>query len=156
MTSTSPDDLPRTSFRPAKVRPVVRGVVYFMLVFAVGFALGILRVSWLVPLAGERVAELVEMPLMLIAIYLAARFVIRRFPARRPSSHLASGALALLLLVSVEFSVVLWLRGLSVGQYLTERDPIAGGVYVVMLGVFALAPWLLRRSRHAARAGQHP
>ncbi|MEE4184641.1 MAG: hypothetical protein V2J12_02605 [Gammaproteobacteria bacterium] len=124
---------------------MLRGAAYFMLVFAVGFALGVVRVLWLVPLVGERAAELAEMPVMLVAIFYAARFVTRRFPASRERDLIISGGLALGVLLAVEFSVVLWLRGLSINQYLAERDPVAGTVYYVMLLVFAAMPWAVGR-----------
>jgi len=124
---------------------MLRAGIYFAIVFTVGFALGIVRVLWLVPLVGERSAELLEMPLMLVAIFYAARFVTRRFPARRQADLVLSGGLALLILLVVEFSVVLGLRGLSISQYLQERDPIAGFVYFVMLIVFATMPWVVGR-----------
>ena len=133
---------------------MIRGVVYFALVFAVGFLLGIVRVLLLEPGLGARWAELAEMPLMLIAIVLSARFVTRRFPAPRHVDYLLSGGLALLLLLLVEFSVVLAIRGLTVGQYLAERDPLAGSVYMLMLLVFAAMPWILGvRSLGRTRAG---
>lgn len=87
---------------------------------------------------------------MLAAMYFAARFVTRRFKASRAVEHLYSGLVALILLVGVEFSVVLWLRGSSISEYLAERDPVAGAVYGVMLILFAVMPWLVSR-RHAAR-----
>jgi len=122
---------------------MIRGIVYFGLVFSAGFLLGIVRVLALVPRLGERWAELVEMPLMFVAIVLSARFVVRRFPATQRASYLVSGGIALLLLVVVELSVVLAIRGMSIGQYFAERDPVAGSVYVVMLVIFAVMPWLL-------------
>jgi hypothetical protein len=122
---------------------MIRGVCYFALVFGVGFLLGIVRVLALVPRLGERWAELAEMPLMLVAIIVSARFVVRRFSATDRASYLVSGGIALLLLVVVELSVVLAMRGMSIGQYVAERDPIAGSVYVAMLVVFAVMPWLL-------------
>ena len=39
---------------------------------------------------------------------------------------------------------------MSIAQYLAERDPIAGGVYVLMLIVFAGIPWVLGGERAAA------
>ncbi|MGD8415788.1 MAG: hypothetical protein PVH91_01885 [Pseudomonadales bacterium] len=125
---------------------VMRGIVYFGLVFSAGFLLGVVRVLWLVPLVGDRLAELAEAPLMLVVIVLSARLVVRRFPASR-SGHLASGVLALIVLVVVEFSVVLGVRGLSISQYLAERDPIAGSVYLLMLLVFAVMPRVLATRR---------
>lgn len=129
---------------------MIRAVVYFALVFGAGFILGIVRVLMLEPKLGERWAELAEMPVMLVAIVLAARLVVRRFPGRHRVGYLVSGGVALLLLVTVEFTVILGLRGLSVAEYFAERDPIAGGVYVLMLLVFAAMPWLLA-GKHAGR-----
>lgn len=128
---------------------MIRAAVYFVLVFGVGFLLGIVRVLLLEPFLGERWAELAEMPLMLIAIVLSARFVVQRFPAPRRASYLVSGGVALLLLVLVEFSVVLAFRGISISQYFAERDPIAGGVYLLMLIIFAAMPWYLGGKRAA-------
>jgi hypothetical protein len=124
---------------------MIRGTVYFSIVFGVGFILGVIRVLLLEPSLGERLAELVEAPVMLIAIVVAARFVTRRYPARRKVDFLASGGLALLLLLSAEFSVALGLRGVSIGEYFAERDPIAGSVYALMLLVFAAMPALIGR-----------
>ena len=50
----------------------------------------------------------------------------------------------------VEFSFVLGIRGLSVSEYFADRDPIAGGVYVFMLIIFAAMPWFLGGKRAAA------
>jgi hypothetical protein len=123
-----------------------RAVVYFALVFSAGFVFGIFRVLWVVPQVGDRVAELLEAPLMLAAIIYSARFITRRFPATNAGSYLASGGIALALLLIVEFTVVLALRGLTIGEYLAERDPIAGGVYVLMLLLFAAMPWFVGKS----------
>ncbi len=122
---------------------VIRGLAYFSIVFAMGFALGVPRVLYLEPHFGARWAELLEAPLMLVAIFFSARFVTRRYPASRNLEHLVSGGLALLVLLLVEFAVVLNIRGLDIGQYLAERDPIAGVVYICMLMVFAIMPWLV-------------
>ncbi len=42
------------------------GVLYFTIVF--DFVLGPIRVLWLVPRFGTRMAELMEMPIMLVVI----------------------------------------------------------------------------------------
>jgi hypothetical protein len=128
---------------------LIRSVAYFGLVFSVGFILGSIRVPLVVPLVGERAAELLEAPLMLVAIFFSARFVTRRFKALRRVDLLYSGLAALLVLLAVEFSVVLGLQGLTVREYLAGRDPVAGVVYVVMLMIFAAMPWLVAGYRHA-------
>lgn len=120
--------------------------VYFALVFCAGFALGLIRVPFLVPRIGERYAELLEMPLMLVAIVLAARFVVRRYRlTRAASSSLTVGATALALLLGAEWLAGVWLQGRSFANYVADRDPVSGTVYALMLLVFALMPWVMAR-----------
>ena len=122
------------------------GALYFVLVFGAGFVLGIIRILWIVPSFGTRTAELMEMPIMLVVTILAARWVARHLaipPA--PSKRLAVGFVALGLLLAAEFTVVLWLRGLTIVEYYAGRDPVVITVYIVMLGVFAIMPLLVGR-----------
>ena len=46
------------------------GLFYFLVVFSSGFMLGIIRILWVVPRFGNRAAELMEMPLMLMVNWL--------------------------------------------------------------------------------------
>jgi hypothetical protein len=122
------------------------GVLYFAIVFGVGFVLGIIRVLWLVPSLGTRMAELIEMPIMLVVTIFAARWIARRFVMPpTPSRLLGVGFIALGVLLFAELTVVLWLRGLTVDEYFASRDPVTGAVYVVMLGVFAFMPLVAAR-----------
>ena len=123
------------------------GVLYFALVFGAGFVLGPIRILWLVPRFGTRTAELMETPLMLAVVIVAARWVVRRVAAPSTSSkRLGVGILALGLLLVAEFTLVLWLRGMTFREYLASRDPISGAVYIVMLGLFAIMPLLVART----------
>lgn len=134
------------------------GVAYFGLVFAAGFLLGAVRVTLLVPRLGERWAELSEMPIMALVIYLAASRVVRRF-ALPPiaSSRLVAGAVALLLLVLAELALAVVLQGRALSEYVASRDPVSGSVYLAMLVLFAAAPWLLSlRRTGSADAGSGP
>jgi hypothetical protein len=122
------------------------GALYFAVVFGAGFALGTLRVLWVVPRVGTRMAELIEAPAMLAVTVLAARWVVRRFGV--PSEwtrRLSMGCIALGFLLIAELALVLGLRGLSVREYFATLDPVAGTVYYVSLGVFAVMPLLVRR-----------
>jgi hypothetical protein len=122
------------------------GALYFALAFGVGFVLGPIRILWAVPRFGERTAELMEMPIMLLVIIVAARWIIRRLTVpSTPSSRFGIGCLALGLLLAAEFTLVLWLRGLTISEYLANRDPVSGTLYYVMLGVFAVMPLLVAR-----------
>ena len=122
------------------------GVSYFALVFAAGFVLGIIRTLWIVPRVGARTAELMETPIMFAVTVLAARWVARRLLLPPTvATRLGFGFVALGLLLITEFTVVLWLRGLTIREYLAGRDPVAGTAYLIMLVVFALMPLLVVR-----------
>ena len=132
--------MPMRNFKPA--------VLYFALVLGTGFALGTIRVPFLVPRLGERYAELLEMPFMFVAIVLAARYVVRRFdlPASL-SVRLQVGFAALAMSVLAELLLATVLQGRSVVQFIASRDPVSGSVYLVMLLLFALMPSILARMR---------
>ena len=65
--------------RPEPLTILKAAAVYFVLVFGTGFVLGPIRILLLVPRFGVRVAELVEFPVMLVVIVLAARWLVRKF-----------------------------------------------------------------------------
>ena len=54
------------------------GALYFALVFGAGFVLGAIRILWIVPRFGTRIAELMETPIMFVVTILAARWIVRR------------------------------------------------------------------------------
>lgn len=121
-------------------------LAYFGLVFAAGFGLGVFRQLVLLDFLSPRHAELAEMPVMLIVIWFAARCVVRRYSLpRAPGMRLGTGAVALALLLAVEFTVVLWLRGLTVAESIAGRDPVSGGAYALGLVFMLLAPLLAGR-----------
>jgi hypothetical protein len=130
------------------------GALYFAVVFAAGFLLGAIRVVWVVPHVGARVAELAEAPLMLVVSFLVARWLVHRYRTIGTSaSWLSVGVVGLVLMLSFEFTAVLWLRGMSIAEYFAHRDPVSGAVYFLSLGVFGILPLLLslrRRSPVAA------
>lgn len=122
------------------------GAAYFGLVFGAGFLLGCIRVPFLVPHLGARVAELLEMPVQFVVIVFAARFIVRRFSLPLDTAiRLGVGFVALGLAIAAEFLLALVLAERSVAEYLASRDPVSGSVYLVMLLVFALLPLILAR-----------
>jgi hypothetical protein len=127
--------------------PILKaGVLYFGLVFAAGFVLGTIRTLWVVPHVGMRMAELLEAPIMLVVTISAARWTVLRLSVPRASSvRLGMGFIALALMLVAEFGFVLWIRGLSIREYLATRDPVSEAVYYVMLAVFAVMPLLVAR-----------
>ena len=87
-----------------------------------------------------------EMPIMLAATVLAARWIIRRFAVPpTPAVRLGMGFFALVLMLVAEFALVTRLRGISISEYLATRDPVSGTAYYVTLIVFAVMPLLVAR-----------
>lgn len=121
-------------------------LAYFAIAFGIGFLLGTIRVTWLIPRLGVRYAELAEMPIMLLAVFFVARWVTQYFavpPAA--TAWLIVGISALICLLLVEFTVVLWLQGITIAESFANRDLISGAAYIVSLILFALMPLLVNR-----------
>ena len=122
--------------------------LYFALVLGAGFLLGSVRVPFIVPRLGERWAELAEMPIMAIVIFVAAGYILRRYPEVQTRGRaLVVGFMALALSISAELALAVVLQSQSLAEFLASRDKVSGSVYLVMLVAFALMP-RLRLSRH--------
>ena len=124
-------------------------LAYFGLVFGAGFALGVLRTLFVVPRVGARAAELLEIPLMLLVIVLAARWIVRhRVVAQRTGGAWWVSLLALALLLGAEIALAAGLRGLTPAQALFDRDPVAGIAYALALLAYAVMPALMASRAH--------
>lgn len=139
----------RADYHPMSLlarRTLQAGMTYFALVFAAGFVLGSIRVPFLAPRLGERAAELIEMPFMFVVIGVSARFIIKRFglPAHA-LPRLGAGFLALGCLVAAEVLLAVTLQDRTLGEYIDGRDPVSGTVYLAMLALFALMPFMIAR-----------
>jgi hypothetical protein len=123
-------------------------LLYFALVFGAGFVLGPIRLFWVAPHVGTRAAELIELPIILGVTIVTARWVVRRLAVPPNSrSRLGMGGIALALMLTAEFGLVLRFRGMSIGDYLASRDPVSGTAYYATLGVFALMPLFVAYNR---------
>ena len=71
--------------------------VYFLMLFALGFVFGTVRVLFVAPQIGVLGATLAEVPLMLIAAFFTCRWAISRWQV--PPTLSARGTMALLFLV---------------------------------------------------------
>ena len=147
--------MPDITQRTTLITGFKAALAYFALVLGTGFVLGTIRVPILVPRLGARYAELLEMPVMLIVVVLAARYVVRRFRlAPDLSVRLMVGFAALLMSVLAELLLAAALQDLSVAQYLASRDPVSGSAYLFVLLLFALMPGILTCLR-ATNAPEH-
>ncbi len=128
-------------------RPVLKtiqaGLVYFAIVLGTGFVLGVFRVPFVVPRIGERWAELAEMPIMATVIFIAAGYILRRFPEiRSPGRSMMAGVLAFVLSVAAELALATILQARTLVEFISSRDKVSGSVYVALLLVFAVMPRL--------------
>ena len=126
---------------------VVRvAIVYWGIVFTLGFVLGTIRTLWLAPRVGLLPATALELPVMLAASWWAAAVLMRRFGINTTGGALAMGVLAFALLLLAECALAVVLVGQRPVEWLDDlRQPhallgLAGQV------VFALMPWLIARS----------
>lgn len=130
------------------MRVLKAGFMYFGLVFVAGFALGIIRVPLVAPRLGVRLAELLEMPLMILASYFAARFCLQRLGPFTAIRRLVIGGIALAFLVIAELGLTLAM-GQGIGQYVASRDPVSGIAYLISLALFSTMPLFTGRGPSA-------
>ena len=84
---------------------------------------------------------------MLIAMIVAARWVIRRFSVPRMlGSTISMRLVALGILAPAELAGVVWVRGLSLREYLGSFVTTPGLVSLLMFLLFAAMPTLVTRA----------
>jgi hypothetical protein len=149
--SVNESDAENTGFWAALQKTILAGLVYFAIVLGTGFVLGVFRVPILVPRMGERWAELAEMPIMATVIFLAAGYILRRFPEICfPGRSLVAGFLALAFAVSAELGLAVVLQSQTILEFISSRDKVSGSVYLALLLVFAIMPRVRLRSHESA------
>ena len=132
------------------------GAAYALAVFAVGFAIGAVRVTVVEPAVGAAVAVAAEAPLMLAASWFICRAVVRRaaIPSRR-AARLAMGGWAFALLEAAETALAILAFGRSPGQILTAAGSVAGTIGLAAQSAFALLP-VVQGELDARRADRRP
>ena len=118
------------------------GLLYFAVVFAFGFLLGVLRTLLLEPRLGAAAAELLELPVMTAISWQVARRLAARGRLER-GARLLAGAIALGCLLAVELTVVLALQERSLAQWAASRASVAGAAWAASMVLFALFPGLV-------------
>lgn len=121
---------------------------YAAIVFAIGFALGTLRVLFVAPGLGEAGAVLVELPVMLAVSWIACGRIVGRYRVPgRPGTRLMMGGVAFLLLMLAELGVSVFAFGRTVAEHFdTYASPVAALGLAAQIA-FALFPLLHLRGR---------
>jgi hypothetical protein len=134
-------------------RAAQAGILYFAIVFALGFALGTARTLLVAPVAGETGAVLLELPLMIAASWLLCGWTLRRLSVpTRAADRIVMGAVAFALLMAAETLVGTQLIGRTAAEQLASYERPGAAIGLVAQIAFALFPLLrLKVAPPAAR-----
>lgn len=115
-------------------------------VFPCAFVIGTIRVLLVVPRLGELLAVALEIPLVLLISWFAARWCARRFQVRQQAGPLLlMGGFAFLLLMLLEVGLSVTIFGDSLGRYVSKFGTAAGAIGLASQLGFATIPLLQRR-----------
>jgi hypothetical protein len=123
--------------------PILAGIAYFALAFALGFVLGTARTIFIqnVPGASRLLGVLIELPIMLSASWFLCRTVIRRFAvAPTVVARAVMGGLALALLLLAELLVGALLFGRRPGEHFALYRDASYALGLAAQIAFALMP----------------
>lgn len=125
---------------------IVAATAYVALTFVAGFFLGVLREFIIRPQAGELGALLIEAPVMLAVMFLAAREVVIRFmPDADINGLLVMGFIAFTWLMTLEIGGSYFLRGLTPVQWIARLQTVPGLISLALYAVFPLMPLFASR-----------
>lgn len=128
-------------------RILIPATVYFLMLFALGFVLGTIRVLLVVPKIGVLSATLIEVPLMLIAAFFMCRWTIGRWlvpPTLSARSAMALWFLMMLAIFETLVGVAMFGRTLA-GTWSGLATP-AGLIGLVAQSIAALLPLFISRN----------
>jgi hypothetical protein len=119
------------------------GFLYFVAVFGIGFLLGTIRVLVLIPMLGELVSTLIELPVILGAAWLvSARLTDWLHVASEGWAPLTMGGIAFGLLMVAELGLSVWLFGGTVQEHFAGYLSLPQAVGLAGQAAFALFPLL--------------
>jgi hypothetical protein len=117
------------------------GALYFIIVFALGFGLGTLRVLVIIPVVGELAAVIIELPVMLVASWLACGGVLAKVPVPAAlAPRLVMGVVAFVLLMAAEVAVSVFGFGRSVVAHLATYQALPAQLGLAAQAAFAAFP----------------
>jgi hypothetical protein len=134
---------------PPDLSTVVKaGAAYFAVVFAAGFILGAVRVIAVAPALGETRAVLLESPVILSVSWVASMHVTRRYKlGLERAPRLLMGAIAFILLMSVEFGLSIIMFQRTAAAYFAAYRTAPGMIGLIAQLAFAIVPTIQRPSR---------
>ena len=122
------------------MRATKAGALYALIVFPIGFALGASRLVLLAPALGGTAAVILEIPVMLVASWLACRWTVDRLGIRRnvPTRFLMGGV-AVVVLMTAEFGLG-WVLGRSPAERIANYESRSAAIGLTAQIACALFP----------------
>jgi hypothetical protein len=124
-------------------KSILAGAAYFAIVFTTAFALGAIRVTYVVPAVGGLWATVLELPFTLVASWIVCGWLVRSFAIRSlgQAVGMAVTAFALLMPAEAAFSI---LFGRNLADFIESWATAAGGLGLAGQIAFGLLP-IVRR-----------
>ncbi|OQW37584.1 MAG: hypothetical protein A4E19_12960 [Nitrospira sp. SG-bin1] len=120
------------------------GAIYFLIVVGAEFVLEVVRLQVVALHISARLAEMLEIPNVLLATIIGARWVVDRFTLPPlPGIRLGVGLVALCLVLVSEWTVVQALQILSVDGHVAAHDATIETIPIGALGVLTVMPFLV-------------
>jgi len=119
------------------------GIGYFAIVFIVAFGFGTVRTLWLAPAIGATGAVLVELPLILIVSFVAARLVVARVRPAPSGTAIGIGAIGFTLLMAAEAGLGVFAFGMSLSAWLASLVRVPGVFGLAGQLAFAAMPLIV-------------
>lgn len=122
------------------LKAVKAGVIYFLVVFSIGFVMGPVREYFLGPLLGTVLAVLVESPVLIGGMILGGYWIVKKLdlPSGLPRGMM--GFTGLLLVLGADWSVGFLFRGMTTEEILIHYSRPEGLIYVGLLLIFLSVP----------------
>jgi hypothetical protein len=127
-------------------RALLAGAVYVAIVFAAGFALGVVRSLMLEPAVGPLAAVALELPVMLAVAWFTCGRLLHRWPLSGAGA-IVMGAVAFAALMALELGVSLGLAGRSLAGHWALYRQTAHQLGLAGQIAFALFPLVQARRR---------
>ena len=120
------------------------GFVYFALIFSAGLILGMLRIFVLLPRMAPSIAVLIELPVILVICWFAAKWAVRKFAVPAiVEDRLVMGASAFVFLMLAESILATVSFDRALAGYLASFATPEGAIGLAGQMFFAMFPYLL-------------
>lgn len=124
------------------------GLFYFTAVFTIAFAMGVARALWIAPRLGSTAAVLLEVPILVVVSWIAARRLLR-YKDFTLSQRAASGAIAFTLTLASEAAFASILRAQGVSAWAAAILTPPGLVGLAGQLIFGAMPMFVSRDQAA-------